>query len=149
MSKDWLEIIELFDKHSVKYIVVGAIAMIKYGYIRGTGDIDIWVEKSSKNAQKISAALEEFGAPITDEGIFEIEQNILQIGVAPNRIDIITSVDGLEFSKAWKQKERLEYEKISISVLSLDDIITNKLSTGREKDILDAKKLQKIKDKKG
>lgn len=125
--------------NKVKFLVVGAYAMGTYGYPRATGDFDLWVEASLENSRNIFNALFEFGAPIKDiaEETFCETGIIYQIGVAPRRIDIITQIDGVEFIKAYAEKQEIELEGIKIPVISKEDLIKNKKSTGREKDRLD------------
>lgn len=125
-------------------MVVGAYAMAAYGYVRATADLDIWVEADEKNSENISKALLEFGAPshLYDKNTLTKEGIILQIGVSPSRIDIITGIDGVQFKEAYKKRKKVVLEGTKINVISKQDLIKNKLSTGREKDFLDAKKLQ-------
>jgi hypothetical protein len=118
-----------------------------YGYPRATGDFDIWVEASPENSKKIYKALREFGAPlkeITPE-TFSEKGIVFQIGVPPRRIDLITHIDGVAFKDAYQAKEEFKIEGIKIPVLSKKNLIKNKKSTGREKDMLDVKYLKKHK----
>lgn len=119
-----------------------------HGYPRATGDIDIWVEASSENSEKIHQSLSEFGAPLSEvtKTTFCEEGIVFQIGVAPRRIDIITKIDGVDFNKAYSDKQKMEIEGIKIPFLSKEDLIKNKESTGREKDKLDAKYLRENHD---
>lgn len=130
--------------NKVRFLVVGAYAMGAYGYPRATGDFDIWIEVSSENSEKIYRTLSQFGAPISDvtKSTFCEEGIIFQIGVAPRRIDIITKIDGVDFKKAYSNKQEIEIEEIKIPFISKEDLIRNKESTGREKDKLDAKYLR-------
>ena len=119
--------------------------MAFHGYPRSTMDIDLWVLPDPKNALLVMQTLEDFGAPISDLVPEDLEKEglIFQIGVAPCRIDIITSIDGLQFDDAFSRSELIEIEGIPVHVLSIPDLITNKRSTGRTKDLADAEELEK------
>jgi len=136
--------LQILLDNKARFLVVGAYAMGVYGYPRATGDFDIWVEASSENSEKIYRSLSQFGAPLSDitKSTFCEEGIIFQIGVAPRRIDIITKIDGVDFKKAYPDKQEVQIEDIKIPFLSKEDLIRNKESTGREKDKLDAKYLR-------
>jgi len=144
LNKDYKEIVQLLLKNEVKFLVVGAYAMGAYGYPRATGDFDIWVETSSINGQRIYQSLAEFGAPLTEitETTFTEQGIVFQIGVAPRRIDIITKIDGVDFASAYKDKQEIEIEKMTVPFLSKKDLIKNKESTDRPQDQLDAEHLR-------
>ncbi len=148
LNKDYKEMLQILLNNKVRFLVVGAYAMGVYGYPRATGDIDIWVEASSENSEKIHQSLSEFGAPLSEvtKTTFCEEGIVFQIGVAPRRIDIITKIDGVDFNKAYSDKQKIEIEGIKIPFLSKEDLIKNKESTGREKDQLDAKYLRENHD---
>jgi len=120
--------------------------MAFHGYPRSTMDIDLWVMPDPENAPLVMQTLEDFGAPINDLIPEDLEKEglIFQIGVAPCRIDIITSIDGLQFDDAFSRSELIEIEGIPIHVLSIPDLIINKRATGRTKDLADAEVLEKI-----
>ncbi len=144
LNKDYKEMLQILSNNKVRFLVVGAYAMGAYGYPRATGDFDIWVEASSENSEKIYQSLSEFGAPLSEltKTTFYKEGIVFQIGVAPRRIDIITKIDGVDFKKAYSDKQEIDIEDIKIPFLSKEDLIKNKESTGREKDKLDAKYLR-------
>jgi len=148
LNKDYKEMLQILLNNKVRFLVVGAYAMGVYGYPRATGDIDIWVEASSENSEEIHQSLSEFGAPLSEvtKTTFCEEGIVFQIGVAPRRIDIITKIDGVDFNKAYSDKQKIEIEGIKIPFLSKEDLIKNKESTGREKDQLDAKYLRENHD---
>ena len=144
LNKDYKEMLQILLDNKVRFLVVGAYAMGVYGYPRATGDFDIWVEASSENSEKIYRSLSQFGAPLSDitKTTFCEEGIIFQIGVAPRRIDIITKIDGVDFKKAYPDKQEIEIEDIKIPFLSKEDLIRNKESTSHEKDKLDVKYLR-------
>lgn len=149
LNEDYKEMLQLLLEEQVKFIVVGAYAVGAHGYPRATGDIDIWVEPDAENAKKVLSALTRFGAPLSNvcEKDFEKEGTIFQIGVAPRRIDLITVIDGVDFHTAYERKEFVIIDGLHVPVLSFEDLIINKESTGREKDVLDAKMLKKHQSK--
>jgi hypothetical protein len=140
------DIMEMFDLYQVKYLIAGAYAMANLGYSRNTFDIDMWVEKSNENAQKIYNALEDFGVPFEiKQDDFMHDNSLIQVGIAPGRIDIMTSIDGVKFEDAWENKVEFTYDKTKKSYsLSLQDLIINKSQTNREKDRLDLVQLQQL-----
>ncbi|RJQ42291.1 MAG: hypothetical protein C4550_00010 [Nitrospiraceae bacterium] len=147
LNEDYKEMLRTLLNNKVRFLVVGAYAMGAYGYPRATGDFDIWVEASPDNSKKIYKALKEFGAPlkeITSE-TFSEKGIVFQIGVPPRRIDLITHIDGVAFKDAYQAKEEFKIEGLKIPVLSKANLIKNKKSTGREKDMLDVKYLKKHK----
>ena len=122
--------------------------MAVHGYPRSTMDIDLWVMPNPENALLVLQALNDFGAPagrLSPED-FQKKDTIFQIGVAPRRIDILTSVDGLSFEDAFAQSQTVEIDGISLHVLSVPDLIKNKRSTGRTKDLADAEALESERD---
>jgi hypothetical protein len=135
-------------EEQVDFILVGAYALGAHGYPRATGDIDIWVRADETNSKKVHKALTRFGAPLEQINIADFAQEgvIFQIGVAPRRIDIITQISGVAYDEADKDKIIVELEELKLPVLSLEKLIKNKMSTGREKDKLDAKILIKRKN---
>ncbi|MCP4763914.1 MAG: hypothetical protein GY870_19235 [archaeon] len=145
LNKDYKEMLEYLLEEEVKFILVGAYALGVHGYPRATGDIDIWVKSEIENSIKIYSALTKFGAPISKikEDEFCQVGTVFQIGVAPRRIDIITTLDGVEFDEADRDKIIVKVENMNIPVLSIEMLIKNKMSTGREKDLLDVKLLKK------
>src|SRR5947208_1500229 len=106
MSPDFNELLLEFNAHEVEYLVVGAHALAAYGHVRATKDLDVWVRPSSDNAKRVLEALSAFGAPLRDlkEDDLVKTGTIFQIGVPPLRIDVITAIDGVEFSESWPDR---------------------------------------------
>jgi len=146
LNSHYKDILSILSEKKVKFLLVGAYAMAFHGYPRSTMDIDLWVMPDPENAPLVMQTLEDFGAPINDLIPEDLEKEglIFQIGVAPCRIDIITSIDGLQFDDAFSRSELIEIEGIPIHVLSIPDLIINKRATGRTKDLADAEVLEKI-----
>jgi len=147
LNEDYREMLQILLANEVRFLVVGAYALGVHGYPRATGDFDIWVEPSSDNSKRIYVSLAEFGAPLADisESTFSEEGIIFQIGIAPRRIDIITGIDGVEFTDAYQHRENIALEGLTIPFLSKNDLIKNKRATGRAKDALDVDYLSKKK----
>lgn len=145
LTQDYKDIIVLFNKHNVQFIIADAYAMSKVGYSRSTYDIDLWINKTRKNAINIFNALDEFGVPFKiDPDDFLAPNSVLQIGIEPNRIDILTDIDGLTFDEAWKNKELVEFDEIKAFSLEIHDIIKNKTASNRAKDKLDLVQLKEL-----
>ena len=144
LNQDYKEMLSTLLEENVKFLLVGAYALAAHGYPRATGDIDIFVQPNEANAEKLYKALVKFGAPLQNITIedFSTPGTIFQIGVAPRRIDIINSIDGVAFEDAYNDRVIVEIESLPIPVLSKDNIIKNKNSTGRAKDKLDADTLK-------
>ena len=145
LNSDYKDMLQVLLDNGVKFLMVGAYAMGVHGYPRATGDIDIWVETSAENSERVYRSMASFGAPLheIDEATFATPGIVFQIGVAPRRIDIITAISGVEFDDAYQQRQIVEIEDLSIPILSLGDLIKNKRATGRDKDRLDADQLDK------
>lgn len=144
LNSDYKDMLQVLLDNRVKFLLVGAYAMGAHHFPRATGDIDIWVEPSAENSARVYRSMVAFGAPLheIDEGTFATAGIVFQIGVAPRRIDIITTISGVGFAEAYDRGQVVEIEGLPIPVLSLDDLIRNKRATGRDKDRLDAERLE-------
>jgi hypothetical protein len=129
-----------FSEEKVEFLVVGAYAMAFHGFVRATGDIDLWIRISEENAAKVWRALERFGAPLFDLSLEDLQtpEMVFQIGIVPSRIDIITQIDGVEFDEAFKAHKIVEIEGLKIPVIGKSHLLINKQSTDRIKDRNDA-----------
>ena len=139
MNRDFAEILSALSAAGVEFLVVGAYAMAAHGVPRATGDIDIWVRSTPENAERVLQALRAFGAPLFDLSCDDLLRRdvVFQIGVAPNRIDILTGITGVAFEDAWRNRLTVSVESQSVPVLGLDDLIRNKSATGRPRDLAD------------
>ena len=137
------ELLQLLNESQVEYLIVGGFAVMKYGEPRYTKDLDVWVYNSRPNSLRVVEALKKFGAPLEHDGItaetFAEKQVVYQIGVAPLRIDILTEITGVEFSKAWKKRVASTFFGVPVHFISLDDLTTNKQALGRSSDLKDLK----------
>ena len=132
----------------VRFILVGAYALAAHGYPRATMDIDIWVMPSPQNAEAVLRALGRFGAPLHNLTKEDLQKDgtIFQIGVAPRRIDIITTASGLRFEEVFQNSISINIEGIEVHIPSIDDLIRNKRATGRTKDLADVEALESLKN---
>ena len=148
LNPDFRDILSAFTEEGVDFLVVGAYALAAHGLPRATGDIDLWVRPGAENSEKIWRAFEKFGAPMKglEKGDFEESDLIVQIGRAPRRIDVLTSVSGLEYESAWKNRKVVEIEGLTIAVLGRSDFIRNKKAVGRPQDIADVKRLERLEE---
>jgi hypothetical protein len=145
MNPDFRDLLAAFNGRGVKFIVVGAHALAAHGLVRATKDLDVWVEPDLDNAERVLAALAEFGAPLHDLTVTDLARPglIFQIGVEPIRIDIITAIDGVEFSDAWGERVQARFADQDAAVLSRRHLLINKRTAGRDQDLLDVKWLEK------
>ena len=143
IQKDFKELLGLLNEHNVEYVIVGAYALAYYGSPRFTGDIDILVCPSQDNAKKILSALNHFGFGSLNLTIddFLHSDSVIQLGVHPVRIDIITSITGVTWEEANQGKQRGLYGDIPVFFLGREQYIINKRATGRKKDLADLEAL--------
>jgi hypothetical protein len=139
VNSDFKDLLSIFNAHGVEYLVVGAYALAAHGRVRATGDIDVWVRAAPRNASRVLAALTAFGAPLHDLNEKDLIQPglVFQIGVAPVRIDILTSIDGVDFAEAWQGRYETRFAGEAVSVLSEAHLIRNKKAVGRPQDLAD------------
>jgi len=144
LNEDYKDMLQSLLDNEVEFLIVGAYALAAYGYPRATGDFDIWVGTSLENSKKILSALTSFGSPISGltENTFMQKGIVFQIGVAPRRIDLITHIDGVDFNKAYSSRTIIVMEGLNLPFISKENLIKNKKSTGRDKDLVDAKHLE-------
>jgi len=143
INPDFRDLLHAFNAAEVRYLVVGAYAVTFHAQPRFTKDLDLWVEPSSENAPRVLAALKTFGAPVADLSLedFANPDLVYQIGVAPNRIDVLMGVSGIEFEDAWPNRVPSNYGDCPIHVISRDDLIRNKRASNRPQDLLDLQAL--------
>lgn len=143
LHPDHRELIELFVSIGVDFILVGSYALAVHGYVRYTEDLDLWVKRTVENAAKIRAALKDFGIPLTDAAEAKLTQDrqLLQIGIKPQMIDILTFLDGCEFDAAFQGAQEVPIAGRMLKVLSLDDFIATKKASARPKDLDDLRRL--------
>jgi hypothetical protein len=143
LPKDWRAFIELLNSKGVEYLIVGAFALAYHGLPRYTGDLDILVRPTPENALRLESVLNIFGfSPLGLKAAdFSEPDSIIQLGVAPNRIDILTSVTGVPFEEAWSDRIQAELDGIHANLIGRKALIRNKRLTGRTKDKADLEAL--------
>lgn len=130
MNDDWRDLLFGFRAVEARFLVIGAHAMAVHGVPRGTQDIDLWIEPTKENAEKIWKALSLFGAPLGDLGItledLHSPERVIQLGLPPNRIDLLTSVSGLpDFAEAWANRVECDFEGVAVAFLGRQELIRN------------------------
>ncbi len=142
-TPEFKELLNTFNEHEVKYLVVGAFAVMIYSEPRYTKDLDVWVETSEENARRVFAALKDFGAPL--KGLTEsdfTESGFYQMGRPPGRIDVLMSLDGLDFESAWESRMPEEFRGVPVFYIGKEDLIRNKEIAGRYQDLADIENMQ-------
>jgi hypothetical protein len=144
LHKYFHELLSAFSDAGVEFLLVGAYALAVHGRVRATNDLDIWVRVSPENARRIHAALLAFGAPAdrVSREDFLRRDTVVQIGVEPVRVDILTSISGVDFDAAWRSRMSVTIAGVSIPVLDRQHLIENKRASGRDKDRLDLEWLE-------
>lgn len=144
LNQDFKEFFELLNKHKVKYLVVGGYSVAIHGHPRYTKDIDVWILTNEDNAESLLRALDDFGFGSLDLSIsdFETPGQVIQLGNAPARIDILTSLTGVDFEDCWAKRLLIEDSDLTYPVISLEDLKTNKRAVGRFQDLADLEALE-------
>lgn len=139
VSSDYKDLFRILNKHKVKFLVVGAYAVIYYTEPRYTKDMDIWVKPDENNARKIYNALKEFGAPLKDvtPEDFANKNMVYQIGIEPVRIDIIMGTGDIKFNSAWKNRTRSKYGDTPINIMGRKELVITKKKANRPQDRID------------
>jgi Nucleotidyl transferase of unknown function (DUF2204) len=145
VSSDFKDLLQALNDANAKYLVVGGMALAFHSRPRFTRDLDIWVEASPTNAQKVYSALANFGAPLDNLSQNELEHPdlVFQIGIEPVRVDILTSITGVNFDEAWKGREKGTYSTTPVFIIGRDQLIKNKRATGRLQDLADIEQLER------
>lgn len=138
-EKDYEDILKLFNKHKVRYCVVGAYALAFHGFPRYTKDLDVFVGASVENAERIVKALKAFGFEALKLKVadFVKKGNVIQLGYEPLRVDIVTAIDGVSFEELWRKKKTGYYGKARTFFAGKNELIKNKKASGRKQDLAD------------
>jgi predicted nucleotidyltransferase len=147
LNSDFKEFIKLLNFHSVKYLLIGGWSVALHGRPRYTKDIDFFLLASDDNSEKMKKVIDEFGFSSMgiSEADFKCAGQIIQLGIEPHRIDLINEIKGVAFKEAWERRTPIEIAGLIVNVISLDDLIQNKLATARPQDLADAELLKKLK----
>ena len=146
MERDFVEMLSALSAAGAEFLVVGAHAVAAHGVPRATGDLDVWVRPTPANADRVLSALGSFGAPLHDLTRDDLSRpdTVFQIGVAPCRIDLLTSISGgIDFEGAWQRRKALEIEGLRLACIGREDLIANKRACGRPQDLADVARLER------
>ena len=138
-SQDFREFIELLVKNKAEYLVVGGYAVGIHGHPRYTGDLDIWLNATPLNAERILQSVNEFGFSsfkLTQED-FTKPGNVIQLGYPPLRIDLLTEIDGVSFEECFRNRKEVSIDNLTVNFIGYEDLLKNKKESGRPRDIDD------------
>ncbi len=144
LNADYRDMLSALNDAGVEWLLIGGYAVIAHGYPRLTKDIDVWVRPTKENATRVLRALAAFGAPDHGVTIDDLSRpsSVVQLGVPPCRIDIVTGAQALTFDAAWSRRVTQEVDGVRVNILALDDLLTNKRSVGRPGDLADVASLE-------
>jgi len=144
MNRDFVEMLSALCDAEAEFLIVGAHAMAVHGRPRATGDLDIWIRPTPENAERVWAALEVFGSPLHELSKDDLSTTdvVFQMGVPPNRIDLLTSISGVEFEAAWAGRVSLRLGDVDVMVIGRKELIENKRAAGRPRDVADVAELE-------
>lgn len=153
MNEDFRDFLEALLAEGVRFLVVGAHALAVHGVPRATGDLDVWVDRGADNAERLWRALGAFGAPLEALQIsredFLAPNRVVQLGVPPRRIDILTDLTGVDFDTAWGDRTTVEIEGLGVPFIGRSTLVENKRATGRLRDQADLESLGELGDPPG
>ncbi len=143
LPPDFKEFLQLLNEHDVRYLLIGGYAVGYHGYPRATVDMDIWVALQPDNARRVVSALQAFGfgLPELTEGLFLLPDKIIRMGVPPLRLEILTSISGVEFEECFNNRVVDMIDGVQVNLISLDHLRQNKKASGRYKDLSDLENL--------
>lgn len=141
LPEDFKDFLNFLNSNKVKYLLLGGWAVGIYGHPRATKDIDLIVGIDDENLDRLMMALREFGAPSIDFANFKEKGNVFRMGRPPVQIDIINEASGIKFDESYQKRKVINVQGVEISLISRDDLIKNKTTSGRTQDIADVEKL--------
>ncbi len=143
LPPDFREFLKLLDSYQVEYLLIGGWAVGYYGYVRPTDDIDVWIAVQPRTAEKVVAALKEFGfdMPALSPDLFLKKNQIVRMGVAPLRLEITTTISGVSFNECYAARVEETFEGVRVNLISLRHLKINKQASGRYKDLNDLEHL--------
>jgi hypothetical protein len=144
LNRDYRTFLCAFFDERVDFLIVGAYALAAHGLVRATSDIDVWVRRSLLNAERTLAALIRFGVPTSQltEVDFVAPDIVVQVGVPPVQIELITSLSGIDFDEAWVDRVQVDIEGLMLPILGRAHLIANKRAAGRAQDLVDLEWLE-------
>lgn len=143
LNPDFKEFIQSLNNNQVRYLVIGGYAVALHGHPRYTKDLDVWIEITEANAVRMVAALDEFGfASLGLQKADFVEPNqVVQLGYPPNRIDILSTLKGVDFNRCYEARVVMDVDGIPVNFIDLDNLLANKRATGRHQDLADVENL--------
>jgi hypothetical protein len=143
LSKDFKEFVGSLKEHGAEYMIVGGYAVGVHGYPRYTGDLDIWLNPTADNAARVLLALQDFGFGGLNITLSDLtkENNIIQLGQPPLRIDLLMSIDGVVFADCYANRMERTFDGLRMNFISYHDLVKNKKSSGRHKDLDDVENM--------
>ena len=143
LAPDFKEFLQLLRSAKIEYLLIGGYAVGHYGFPRATGDLDIWVATHDENAIRMMEVLRQFGfdVPELNKSLFQKPRHVVRMGVPPVRLEILSSIDGVDFQDCYPRRETAEIDGVQVDVISLADLKTNKRASGRHQDLTDLEKL--------
>jgi hypothetical protein len=149
MTKDMKDLLSIFNARGVEYLVIGGYAFGVHLEPRTTKDLDVFIRSNDENAKAVFEALIEFGAPLAAMSPADFQDGtIFQLGIEPERVDIVQKIDGVTFDEAWANRIQGKVDgEVPAAVISREDLIRNKLASGRDQDLLDVKKLRAMRER--
>lgn len=145
-NRDFKEFIVSLNDNKVRYLVVGGYAVALHGHPRHTKDLDVWVENSRSNAQRLVKALSQFGMDSLGltENDFLLPDQVVQLGYPPNRIDILLSASGVDFNECYEKRVQVKLDQVMVNFIDLEHLKRNKKAAGRLQDLADLENLENI-----
>ena len=146
LNRDHLDLLRAFVEADVRFLVVGAHAVGYHAQPRATGDLDVWIEPTAENARRAHQALTTFGAPLENLSVADLETPgiVFQMGVPPNRIDVLTEISGVRFREAWQTRSEATVADLKVPIIGFDCLLANKRAAGRPKDAGDVDVLERL-----
>ncbi len=143
LPPDFKEFLQLLNSRGVEYLVVGGYAVGFHGYPRATADLDIWIAATEKNAEKLEGVLRDFGfdLPELSKDLFLEKDRIVRMGTPPVRVEILTSISGVQFHRCYTSRETTEIDGVKVDFISLEHLKANKKAAGRHQDLSDLEHL--------
>jgi predicted nucleotidyltransferase len=141
LPRDFKDFLRLLNSNKVEYLVIGGYAVNYYGFSRATADLDIWIAINPDNAERVARTFREFGFAQAGVDTFLEPRKVIRIGVPPLRLEILTTISGVEFADCYTRRLQVELDGVPVTLIRLDDLKRNKEASGRLKDRLDLEQL--------
>ncbi|NJK43567.1 MAG: hypothetical protein HC933_04225 [Pleurocapsa sp. SU_196_0] len=141
LDRNFKEFLSLLERHGVEYLLIGGYAVNFHGYVRYTGDMDIYISASSENAARVAMALNELGFDEVTPSMFTTPSSMVRMGVPPTKLEVTNFIDGVTFEECYANRLRTMLDGLEVNIMSLIDLRRNKRASGRLKDLADLENL--------